>query len=123
MGYNLFNRYEAYEDWYVDFGSHSALSVSRFAAPYLGNDTTDTRCHSGFVSSMAGMLWVAFAVKFRSATFSQYQCKLPSAYYEGWWCTQQLRDLHMVGKNSAGLRTEFPYQRDNMLIARFGVAG
>lgn len=122
LPYNLFDRYEAYEDWYIEFDKNSPLSISKFAVPYIGNNSADFTCHQAFVGSMARSIFVGVLDKYRFSTFLQYQWKLPSSNYLTWYITQLNHVLQMVGENSAGARTGVPYQLDTAFTSRYGAA-
>lgn len=124
LDYNLFDRYEAYEDWYMNFDQASSLSLSTFAKPYLGNDTGEWAylCRSAFVGSMARVVWVGIVNSYAFATFQHYQWKLSSGSPKDWYDQHLDHVLQMVGENSAGLRAGVPYELDSAFEGRYGAA-
>jgi hypothetical protein len=86
LPYNMFDRYEEYEDWYIELDRHDNLSVPKYAATLMGNDPADFKCHTAFAGYVGRMLWYAIMSNFGFTPFLAFQYPIPPRMtFSGIW--------------------------------------
>lgn len=109
LGYSLYDRYEQYEDWYLDFDMNAPENVSTYAGTMVANgqDPTNYECHSAFVDAVTRAIWVSIQQAISMATFIQYQGVVSNTE------SQNLQGGEIV-ENSAGQRIRVPFQANTV---------